>query len=237
MSDQTAGPAMEPGPELRGDCANCFALCCVAPGFSASADFAVDKPAGVPCVHQRPDFRCDIHSTLADRGFTGCTVYDCFGAGQQVAQVTFGGRDWRRHPGTAELMFQVFAVMRDLHEQLWYLTRARALAPTHPIHGALDETAARIRWQAAGSAAEVLRVDVPASCREVDALLARAGDLVRSAVLDALGTAPGKPHSEYRLQQATGLPTASLRPILARLERAGQITRTATSRYTLTTPA
>ena len=35
--------------ELRADCTRCFALCCVAPAFAASADFAIDKPAGQPC--------------------------------------------------------------------------------------------------------------------------------------------------------------------------------------------
>ncbi|HEY6597232.1 MAG TPA: pentapeptide repeat-containing protein, partial [Asanoa sp.] len=35
--------------ELRADCTRCVGLCCVAPAFSASADFAIDKPAGRPC--------------------------------------------------------------------------------------------------------------------------------------------------------------------------------------------
>ena len=70
----------------------CFGLCCVAPAFAASADFAIDKPAGAPCPNLRADYRCGIHTQLRPRGFPGCTVFDCFGAGQQVAQVTFGGR-------------------------------------------------------------------------------------------------------------------------------------------------
>ena len=85
------------GDALRADCSRCFALCCVAPAFAASADFAIDKPAGHPCPNlQEEDFRCGIHDRLRERGFPGCTVFDCFGAGQQVAQVTFGGRDLRR---------------------------------------------------------------------------------------------------------------------------------------------
>jgi hypothetical protein len=31
---------------LRADCERCFGLCCVAPAFAASADFAIDKDAG-----------------------------------------------------------------------------------------------------------------------------------------------------------------------------------------------
>jgi len=66
------------------------------PAFSASADFAIDKDAGQPCPNLRPDFRCSIHDRLRQQGLPGCAVYDCFGAGQQVAQVTFGGRDCHR---------------------------------------------------------------------------------------------------------------------------------------------
>ena len=92
-------PATVGGRELRADCTRCFGICCVAPAFSASADFALDKPAGQPCPNLGADSRCGIHRDLRQRGFPGCTVFDCFGAGQQVAQVTFGGRDWRAGPG------------------------------------------------------------------------------------------------------------------------------------------
>ena len=84
MSEEpgSAGPAPDGWPRaLRADCERCFGLCCVAPAFSASADFAIDKPAGHPCPHLRPDFRCGIHTDLRGRGFRGCAVYDCFGAG------------------------------------------------------------------------------------------------------------------------------------------------------------
>jgi len=111
-----------PAPHLRADCANCFALCCVAPAFAASADFAIDKPAGHPCPNLANDFRCGIHDRLRPRGFPGCTVYDCFGAGQKIAQHTFGGRDWRTHPELAGPMFAALHIMRALHELLWYLT-------------------------------------------------------------------------------------------------------------------
>ena len=119
-------PTSEHG-ALRADCARCAGLCCVAPAFAASADFAIDKAAGQPCPNLQPDFRCGIHSELRERGFPGCAVFDCLGAGQQVVQVTFGGRDWRRSPEIAGQMFTVFTVMRQLHELLWYLTEALAL--------------------------------------------------------------------------------------------------------------
>ncbi len=89
-----------PGPsELRGDCANCFGLCCVAPPFAASADFAINKDAGQPCPNLQPDFRCGIHARLRERGFRGCVVFDCFGAGQKDSPLTFSGQDWATGPG------------------------------------------------------------------------------------------------------------------------------------------
>jgi len=122
---------------LRADCANCAALCCVAPGFSASADFAIDKAPGQPCPHLDAGFRCSIHAQLRPRGFPGCAAYDCFGAGQHVTQSTFGGSDWRRQPGIAAEMFASFAVMRPLHELLWYVTEALALDAAGPVHADL----------------------------------------------------------------------------------------------------
>ena len=103
---------------MRADCTRCVALCCVAPAFSASADFAIDKAAGEPCPNLCADFRCSIHDWLRPRGFGGCAAFDCLGAGQKIAQVTFGGRDWRADPALAAPMFAAFAVMRQLHELL-----------------------------------------------------------------------------------------------------------------------
>jgi uncharacterized protein YjbI with pentapeptide repeats len=118
---------------LRADCSRCAALCCVAPAFAVSADFAIGKPAGRPCPLLRPDFACNIHDGLREQGFPGCAVFDCFGAGQQVVQVTFGGRNWRQAPELAESMFAVFAIMRQLKELLWYLAEGLALLPDGPL--------------------------------------------------------------------------------------------------------
>src|SRR6266545_2965315 len=178
------GEHAEPFPDrgrlsLRADCERCFGLCCVAPAFSASADFAIDKPAGQACPNLQADFRCGIHQRLRQRGFPGCAAYDCFGAGQKVAQVTFGGQDWRRAPQTAKQMFEVFTIMRQLHELLWYLTEALALQPARPLHGelrvALDETERLTRY---GPDA-VVELDVAGHRRDVNALLLRASELVR----------------------------------------------------------
>ncbi len=167
--------------DLRPDCSRCFGLCCVAPPFSASPEFAIDKEAGHACPHLRRDFRCDIHATLAERGFPGCTVYDCFGAGQQVAQVTFGGTDWRRAPETARQMFDAFMVMRQLHELLWYLAGALELEDAKPLRAELSAAITEIERLTCLDAGAVVRVDVPGHRRQVNALLLRVGDLVRAA--------------------------------------------------------
>jgi hypothetical protein len=109
---------------LRADCEHCFGLCCVAPAFFASADFAIDKSAGQPYPNLPADFRWAIHHRLRQQGFAGCTTYDCFGAGQKVAQITFAVQDWRQTPRIAAKMFNVFTIMRQLHELLWLLTEA-----------------------------------------------------------------------------------------------------------------
>jgi uncharacterized protein YjbI with pentapeptide repeats len=165
---------------LRADCERCFALCCVAPAFSASADFAIDKPAGQPCPNLQSDFRCGIHHRLRRDGFPGCTVYDCFGAGQKISRITFGGQDWRTSPHTAPQMFEAFAVMRSLHELLWYLTEARALPPARSLHTELDLALDKTEQLTHLEPAALLALDVTALWRDVDPLLLRTSELVRA---------------------------------------------------------
>lgn len=167
--------------ELRGDCERCFGLCCVALPFAASADFAVDKAAGTPCRNLREDHRCGIHARLRQKGFTGCTVYDCFGAGQQVSQITFGGQDWRTGPPErARRMFDVFPVVRQLHELLWYLTEALALPAARPVHAELREALERTEELTAGTPEELAGLDVAAHRQEVNVLLLRTSELARA---------------------------------------------------------
>jgi uncharacterized protein YjbI with pentapeptide repeats len=178
---------------LSADCPNCFALCCVAPAFSASADFAITKGAGQACPNLGQDFRCGIHTRLRDRGFKGCTVYDCFGAGQKVSQLTFAGQDWRQDPGRARQMFAVFPVVRDLQELLRYLTEALALPAAAPVHGELSAALAGTELLTRGSADDLLALDVPGIRRDVSALLLRASELARAEARGGRGK-----RKEYR---------------------------------------
>ncbi|MFI9292069.1 pentapeptide repeat-containing protein [Streptomyces gardneri] len=173
---------------LRGDCANCFGLCCVALPFAKSADFAVNKSSGEPCRNLQEDFRCGIHTRLRPSGFQGCTVYDCFGAGQQVSQVTFGGVSWREAPETARQMYEVFPVVRQLHELLRYLTEALALPAARPLHAELRAALARVEELTGRTPDALEKLDVAPVRAEVNPLLLRTSELVRA-------TAGGKPKS------------------------------------------
>jgi uncharacterized protein YjbI with pentapeptide repeats len=161
---------------LKADCGQCFGLCCVAPAFAKSADFAIDKPAGHACPNLGAGFRCGIHDRLRQSGFPGCVAFDCFGAGQKVSQVTFGGRDWRQEPESAPQMFAAFGVMRQLHELLWYLTQALALRPSGALRDALAETERLTRSQPS----TLLQLDVAVQWRLVDPLLQRTSEQVRA---------------------------------------------------------
>ncbi|WP_077799746.1 pentapeptide repeat-containing protein [Streptomyces sp. JHA26] len=167
--------------ELRGDCERCFGLCCVALPFARSADFPVDKDAGTPCGNLREDNRCGIHARLRPEGFTGCTVYDCFGAGQRVSQVTFGGQDWRTGPpGHARRVFEVFPVVRHLHELLWYLTEALALPAARPVHADVRRMLAETERLAAAPPEDLAALDLAAHRQRVNVLLLRTSELVRA---------------------------------------------------------
>jgi pentapeptide repeat protein len=186
--------------ELRADCSRCVGLCCVAPAFARSADFAVDKPAGTPCTHLQTDFRCAIHADLRTRGFAGCTVFDCLGAGQRVT-AAFAGRDWR-DPAVAAPMFAAFAVARQVHELLWYLDEARVRAPDP----ALDEEWARLA-DSAFAAADLTALDVDAVRERVSELLRRASERLRG--LRGQDAPPTEGESPFSVRRVAISDTAS----------------------------
>jgi len=184
----TAGPL-----GLRADCASCAGLCCVASAFAASADFAIDKDAGEACPNLEPDFRCGIHAGLRDTGFPGCVAYDCFGAGQQVTQVTFEGRAWRTSPDEAGAMFDAFEVMRALHELAWYLSEALSMPAAARQHGGLATALDAITRLTRLPKDELLAVGVAGWQGRVGALLGPVSEAVRaSAVAKAKADGRGK---------------------------------------------
>lgn len=164
---------------LKNDCKNCFGLCCVSLYFSASDGFPVNKEAGKPCMNLKDDFGCAIHNNLTDKGLKGCTSYDCFGAGQKVAQITYDRQDWRRHPEIAQQMFTVFSIMRQLHEMLWYLTEAFARETNSSLKADIehikDETEAFTHLDATS----LMKLDIVMHRDRVNSLLQKTSGIVK----------------------------------------------------------
>lgn len=179
MSESTTHAAQ---PDLRADCAACFGLCCVALPFSRSSDFPVDKSAGTPCGNLREDFRCGIHQRLRGEGYNGCTVFDCFGAGQKVSQVVFQGVSWREEPESARVMYEVFPVVRQLHELLKYLAQALDLPAAGLVHRDLRRAYERLDALTGDTPEVLLALDMDVLRGEVNPLLLRAGELARATV-------------------------------------------------------
>jgi hypothetical protein len=201
---------------LRADCSRCAGLCCVAPAFAASADFAIDKPAGHACPNLRDDDRCGIHAQLRERGFPGCTVFDCFGAGQQTVQVTFGGAPhWRDSPQQAAAVFAAFGVQRLLHELLWYLTEAFALDAAAPLRRELAAAHERTAGLTAAGPDELADIDAGTLQAEVGALLLSVSELARAGVRPRAG---GRRRADQRNADLVGadLRRADLRGVSLR---------------------
>lgn len=161
------------------DCSNCFGLCCVALPYAKSADFPVDKSAGTPCHNLQSNHLCGIHSDLREHGFKGCTVFECFGAGQKVSQLIYEGVSWRDQPETAEEMFTVFPIMQQLHEMLYYLDEAQTREETETIHEELKQVYEELMACTLLSASELLKLDVSSYRSKINDLLLLVGDLVR----------------------------------------------------------
>ena len=173
-------------PSLEPDCSRCFGLCCVALPFARSADFPVSKSAGTPCRNLAPDFSCGIHAGLREQGWKGCTVFDCFGAGQQVSQVSFGGVSWRDAPETATRMFAVLPVMHQLHEMLAHLSEAIALSsasePPAALARKLEMAQRELAAVTASTPEQLLHVDLTAWRSRVGPLLRQTSERVRHAM-------------------------------------------------------
>jgi uncharacterized protein YjbI with pentapeptide repeats len=162
---------------LEADCASCVGLCCVAPAFAKSSDFAINKAAGRPCPNLGSDFRCGIHERLAEKGFPGCVVFDCFGAGQRISRETFAsGQDWTSAPE----MLRLLPVVRQLHELMWLLTEALKLDAAVRVHPKLRDEIARIDDLAGGTPARLIGLDADAERQRVNPLLQKASNLARA---------------------------------------------------------
>ncbi|WP_223693985.1 pentapeptide repeat-containing protein [Leifsonia poae] len=204
-------------PDLQADCANCAGLCCVALAFAKSADFAVDKAAGEPCDNLDDGFRCTIHPHLRERGFKGCTVFDCFGAGQKVSQRLYSGQSWRDEPEQRASMFAVFPLVRQLQELLWYLDEARRMPAASALHPELERAAAQVEALTLSPVERILATDLDGVRAPIATLLREASRLTRaslpqrSAVEPATAPSAGKRRKTPRIAPGADLLGADLR--------------------------
>lgn len=95
--------------------------------FDEGDDFAIDKPAGLPCPNLDAEMGCSLYGRLEYEGYRGCARYECQGAGQRVTQELFAGASWRDDPALARPMIAAFAAMRKVHEGLELLVAAGRL--------------------------------------------------------------------------------------------------------------
>lgn len=178
--------------KLTADCKNCFGLCCVALPFAKTADFAFDKDGGTPCQNLRLDYRCAIHQNLRNEGLRGCTVYECFGAGQKVSQITFSGKDWRNYPELAKEMYDVFPIMQQLHEMLSYLHEALQREETRRIHRELENAYKETEVLTLLDPTSIKGLNVPDHRSLVNKLLLQTSELVRANVIQKRNNRKGR---------------------------------------------
>ena len=165
---------------LKPECEKCFGLCCVALYFSEQDGFPIDKSAGQPCPKLGVDFRCTIHEKLGSLGLKGCIAYECFGAGQHVSQVTFAGQDWRLAPSSCGLMFEVFLIIRQLHEMCWYLAEALSFKPSVPICEEIREVLHITEHITLLPPHSLIEFELSAHRTKVNALLEHTSEFVRN---------------------------------------------------------
>lgn len=166
--------------DLQADCEQCFGLCCVALPYAKSSDFAFQKAAGVPCRNLEDDFRCSIHKELRTKGFRGCSVYECFGAGQKVAKQTYSNKNWRDHEEIAQEMFEVFPIMQQLHEILYYLKEAMDREETASLHADIEKAFHSIEDLTYLSPAALLELDIQHHRSQINPLLVQTSEVIRA---------------------------------------------------------
>ena len=177
--------------DLGADCGSCLGLCCVALAFTRSADFPREKAVGEPCEHLEGERGCDIHGRLRESGYKGCTVFDCFGAGQKVSQQLYAGRSWRADQAFGTEMFAVFSVVRRLHELLWYLDQALELPGDAVPRAELAAQFETVRALTLGGPDEILAHDVDGSYDAARPLLLAASAVARRSEPARRGHRPG----------------------------------------------
>lgn len=118
--------------DFSAHCSDCAALCCLALAFDSGPSFAHDKPAGLPChnlAEGDPRGGCSIHKDLNATGYSGCTAYECLGAGQRVTALFES--NWKDTPRLTKPMMDAFRIMREVQDlsQMLHASSALPLPP------------------------------------------------------------------------------------------------------------
>ncbi|WP_308199780.1 pentapeptide repeat-containing protein [Herbiconiux aconitum] len=77
-----------------------------------------------------------------------------------MSQKLFGGASWRERPDTGATMFRTFAVVRQLHEMLWYLAEASERATTTELSEPPSHLRSEILGVLDGEASQILAADI-----------------------------------------------------------------------------
>lgn len=164
--------------DLKMDCEKCFGLCCTALYYAKSEGFPKDKEVGVPCDYLAEDFKCSVHNQLKEKGLHGCMAYECLGAGQKVSQITYEGKNWRQNPKKAKEMFDVFLIMHQLHEFLWYLTEALYRTEDKRLKGEIINLRQETEDMTKGLPNELLKVEITVHRMKVNHFLMKVSEEV-----------------------------------------------------------
>lgn len=178
---------------MQANCQNCFGLCCTALNIVASSDFAIQKQAGLPCPNLQSNFTCQIHSELRNKGFKGCTVYDCLGAGQWVSQSTFHGQNWRRTPEIADNMFRVFPIMEQVYEMIAYITETMSYEISQLLYDKLNEQLQTLQHLSKLDVEALLSINISLIRIPINDLLLETSEHIRNKlVITTLGKKHGR---------------------------------------------
>ncbi len=165
---------------LKADCSKCFGLCCTALNIVASSDFAINKPAETPCPNLQTDYLCKIHKDLSNKGFRGCTVFDCLGAGQKVSQGTFNGQSWKENPPIANKMFRVFPIMEQLYEMIAFIAEALTYRISPALQNKLKKQLEELQGLTDQDADSLLSLNILRCRLPVNELLLETSDFIRN---------------------------------------------------------
>ena len=158
--------------ELASDCASCSGLCCVALQFNEGSGFARSKKIGEACINLAADDGCQIHDRLRESGWSGCTVFECYGAGQRMTAAAGSWRD-SAHPGH---LFATFSALQALHEMLFLLERAPVTPSTDDERRLAYDDAAQLAESEASRPAR--KVELAHRWQPIGALRSRVGALL-----------------------------------------------------------